>query len=73
MVQLVGMVSWSGWSGWSGGLGEGFTKKSSCSFGFFPNEGGGGPCPNFLSHFEEVHFWSLKGSISSKMSLILYF
>ena len=27
---------------------DGFLKKSSCSFGFFPNEGGGRALPNFL-------------------------
>ena len=34
---------------------EGLTKKSSCSFGFCPNEGGGGPCPNFLSTFHKLY------------------
>ena len=34
---------------------DGFTKKSSCSFGFFPNEGGGGPCQNFLSTFHKLY------------------
>ena len=33
------------------------------SFGFCPNEGGGGPCPNFLAHIQEVHFWPIKESI----------
>ena len=33
---------------------EGFTKKSSCSFGFCPNEVGGGPCPNLLSTFHKL-------------------
>ena len=47
---------------------EGVPKKSCCSFGFCPNEGGGGPCPNFLSpicvgHDEEkshsmIPFWT---------------
>ena len=36
-------------------LREGFTKKSSCSLGFCPNEGGGGPCPNFLSTFHKLY------------------
>ena len=44
-------------------------KKYYCSFGFCPNEGGG-PCPIFLSHVQEVHFLSLKESISSKMPII---
>ena len=30
-------------------------KKSSCSFGFCPIEGGGGPCPNFLSTFHKLY------------------
>ena len=31
-------------------------KKSFCSFGFCPNEGRGGPCPNFLSPFHKCIF-----------------
>ena len=35
---------------------EGFTKKSSCSFGFCPNEGGrGGPSPNFSYTFHKLY------------------
>ena len=34
---------------------EGFTKKSRCSFGFCPNQGEGGPCPNFLSTFHKLY------------------
>ena len=30
-------------------------EKSSCSFGFCPIEGGGGPCPNFLSTFHKLY------------------
>ena len=42
---------------WTYSLREGFTKKSCCSFGFCPNEGGGGgPCPNFLSPFHKCIF-----------------
>ena len=37
------------------------SKGSSCSFGFCPNEGGGGPCPIFLSRFHKLVFWSVKG------------
>ena len=33
---------------------DGFPKKSSCSFGFCTNEGGAGPCPNFLSTFHKL-------------------
>ena len=33
---------------------EWFPEKSSCSFGFCPNEGGR-PCPNFLSTFHKLH------------------
>ena len=37
-------------------LREGFTKKSGCSFGFYPNEGGrGGPCPNFSYAFYKLY------------------
>ena len=33
-----------------------FPEKSSCSFGFCPNEGGrGGPCPNFSSAFHKLY------------------
>ena len=31
------------------------SKGSSCSFGFCPNEGGGGPCPNFLSTCHKLY------------------
>ena len=35
---------------------ESSKKKSSCSFGFCPNEGGrGGPCPNFSSAFHKLY------------------
>ena len=48
-----------------GALREGLPKKSSCSFGFCPNEGGGGPCPNFLSTFHKLfilgQFWDGEG------------
>ena len=30
----------------------------------------GGALPKFLSHFQEVHFWSIKEPISSKMPII---
>ena len=37
-------------------LRDGLPKKSSCSFGFCPNEGGrGGPCPNFSSAFHKLY------------------
>ena len=32
-----------------------FHEKNSCSFGFCPNEGGGGPCPNVLSTFHKLY------------------
>ena len=32
------------------------TKQNCCSFGFCPNEGRGGPCPNFLSPFHMCIF-----------------
>ena len=35
-------------------------EKSSCSFGFCPNEGGEGPAQIFGT-FSEVHYWSIKG------------
>jgi len=38
-------------------------EKKVLSYGFCPNEGGGGPCPNFLAHIQEVHFWPIKESI----------
>ena len=41
-------------------LRDGFTKKSCCSFGFCPNEGGG-VLPNFFATFLWVQFWSIKG------------
>ena len=44
-------------------------KKYCCFFGFCPNEGGGA-CPNFLSHNQELHFWSIKEPISFKMQII---
>ena len=34
-------------------------EKSSCSFGFCPNEGQ--DLPKFFVHFSLVHFWSIKG------------
>ena len=36
---------------------DGLPKKSSCSFGFCPNEGGGGPCPIFCPLFTNCIFW----------------
>ena len=45
---------------------EGFTKKSSCYFGFCPNEGGGGPYPNFWHLFISAFLVN----ISSKMPRI---
>ena len=42
-----------------------FPEKNCCSFGFCSNEGGRA-LPNFLSHFQEVHFLSVKEPISSK-------
>ena len=38
---------------------SGFPKKGSCSFGFCPNERGGGPCPNFVSNSNEIKLISL--------------
>ena len=35
---------------------DGFTNKSCCSFGFCPNQEGGGPCPNFLIPFHKCIF-----------------
>ena len=45
-------------------------EKYCCSFGFCPIEGGWGPCPNFFIHFQEVHFWSIKEPITSKLPII---
>ena len=36
---------------------DGFTKKSSCSFGFFPNEGGGRALPKFFVNFSQTLYW----------------
>ena len=36
-------------------LRDGLTRKNCCSFGFRPNEGGGG-CPNFLASFHKCIF-----------------
>ena len=44
---------------WTYSLREGFTKKSCCSFGFCPNEGGGRALPKFCVTFSLVHFWSI--------------
>ena len=41
-----------------------FHEKNCCSLGFCPNEGGGGPCPNFLSPFDKYIF-------SSKYSAVI--
>ena len=38
-------------------LREGFTKKSSCSFGFCPNEGGEGPAQIFCPLFTNCIYW----------------
>ena len=40
--------------GLSIGVKRRFPEKSSCSFGFCPDEGGG-PCPNFLSTFHKLY------------------
>ena len=46
-------------TGWAKSIWEDIPKKSSCSFGFCPNEGeGGGSCPIFLSPFDK---WLIKG------------
>ena len=36
-------------------LRHGLPEKNSSSFRFCPNEGGGGPCPNFLSTFHKLY------------------
>ena len=41
-------------------LREGFPKKSSCSFGFCPKEGGRA-LPNFLSTFHKLYIGSILG------------
>ena len=38
-------------------LGEGFPKKSSCSFGFCPNEGGEDPAQIFCPLFTNCTYW----------------
>ena len=45
-------------------------KKNCCSFGICPNKGEEDPAQFLLSHFQGVHFWSIKDSISSKMPVI---
>ena len=43
-------------------LKEGFMKKSSCSFGFCPNEEGGGRAlPKFVVHFSQTVYWDGEG------------
>ena len=37
-------------------VGDVFTKKNCCSFGFCPNEGRGGPCPFFWASFHKCIF-----------------
>ena len=62
-----------------GHLSEGFPKKSCCSFGFCPNEGGRA-LPKFFVTFSEMHFWSIKGvyflqnanNLSFKLFFMLY-
>ena len=52
-------------------LREGFPKKSSCSFGFCPNEEGG-PCPNFLSTFHKLYiYWVNLGMAKFFGTLVL--
>ena len=46
-----------------------FPEKNCCSFGFCPNERGGGPYPNFLAPFPKCIFGQWKESISSKMPI----
>ena len=49
---------------------EGINEKKNVFFQALPKWGGGVyPCPNFLALFLEVHFWSIKESISSKMPM----
>ena len=38
-------------------LRDGLPKKSSCSFGFCPNEGGGGPAQFFCPLFTNCIYW----------------
>ena len=44
-------------SGWNLWLREGFPKKSSCSFGFCPNEGGEGPAQICCPLFTNCIYW----------------
>ena len=49
---------------------EGVNWKKNVFFRALPEWWGGVyPCPNFLALFLEVHFWSIKESISSKMAM----
>ena len=57
-------------------LGKTSTEKKTFSFGHCSNEGGRGgvyPCPIFLAHFQEVHFWSIKRVYFFKNANVLNF
>ena len=45
-----------------------FPEKTAVLLDFV--RGGGGGLPNFLAHFQEVHFWSIKEPITSKLPII---
>ena len=49
------------------------SQKKLLFFGFCPNEGGRGRCPNFLAPIHKVHFWSIKGAFSLQNALNLNF
>ena len=50
-------------------LGKGSIEKKRFLSGIARIRGGVYPCPIFLALFLEVHFWSIKESISSKMPM----
>ena len=53
---------------------EGLNSKKMFSFRHCPNKGGGVyPCPNFLTLFQEVHFWSIKRVYFFKNANVLNF